>query len=285
MKIAWIGCGVMGKPMAIHLAKAQYEVHVYNRTYEKIKDMDGVIKHTSIRDCIKNCDVIFTIVGFPRDVDDVYFSDKGIIKNAKKGALLIDMTTSSPALAVKIAQNAKDFEVLDAPVSGGDKGAQDATLTIMVGGNETSFKKAFPLFKILGKTITYIGQHGSGQHCKMCNQIAIAGAISAMSEALVYADAHHMDTQRVLQAIANGSAQSWQMTNMAPRVLQNDFDPGFYIKHFVKDMRLAKEEIATKEINLHMLNSVYHMFHTLENEGYGDLGTQALLKFYDKQKG
>lgn len=191
------------------------------------------------------------------------------------------MTTSSPLLAEKINNIANQY-VLDAPVSGGDSGAKAGTLSIMVGGDKQAYEKAFPLFEIMGTNINYIGASGFGQHCKMCNQIAVAGATAAYSEALVYMKETGLDPHIVLKAIASGAAGSWQISNMAPRVLNNDLDPGFFIKHFTKDMRITKEVMKQHHVTLEMLNSVYQMYEQLEKEGLGELGTQALIKYYTK---
>lgn len=282
MKIAWIGCGVMGKAMLLHLVNDENEIHVYNRTLSKLNDLpQTILKYDNIKDCVKDCDFIFTMVSYPKDVEEVYLNDNGIINNAKADAILIDMTTSSPDLAKKIATFAKQ-EVLDAPVSGGDSGAKAGTLSIMVGGNETTYEKAYPLFAKMGNNINLIGLHGFGQHCKMCNQIAVAGATAAYSEALVYMQENALNPDIVLKAIASGAAGSWQLTNMAPRVLNGDFDPGFFIKHFTKDMRIAKEVMKKHNITLEMLDSVYNMYADLEKKGYEDWGTQSLIKYYKK---
>lgn len=282
MKIAWIGTGVMGKAMVKNLIDAGYEANVYNRTLEKLNDLKEIANvYDNIKDCVKDCDFVFTMVSYPKDVEDVYLNDDGIIANAKTDAILIDMTTSSPLLAEKINKIAKQ-EVLDAPVSGGDSGAKAKTLSIMVGGNEDAYKKALPLFEKMGTNINYIGPSGFGQHCKMCNQIAVAGATAAYSEALVYMNEIGLDPKLVLKAIGSGAAGSWQINNMAPRVLDNDLDPGFFIKHFTKDMRITKEVMEEHNVTLQMLESVYRMYETLENNGLGEYGTQALIKYYTK---
>lgn len=283
MKIAWIGTGVMGKAMIQHLIDANHELHVYNRTFDKMQDIATPHKHKTIKDCIQDCDIVFTMVGYPQDVENIYFND-GILKYAKKGAILIDMTTSSPDLALKIANFSNDYEVLDAPVSGGDSGAKNATLSIMVGGKQETFDKMFAILSLLGNNVNLIGTNGYGQHCKMCNQIAVAGAVAAMSEALVYMQAYNLNTDVVLKAIGSGAAQSWQLNNTAPRVLKNDLDPGFFIKHFTKDMRIAKQEMEKKHIHLNMLESVYQMYDYLEHHGFENYGTQALFKYYNQDK-
>lgn len=278
MKIAWIGAGVMGQAMYSHLTSS-HEVHVYTRSSSKIKDTTQITVHDSIKSCVQDCDVIFTMVGYPSDVEEVYFKDNGILNSVKKDAILIDMTTSSPQLAIKIA-NSTNNKVLDAPVSGGDLGARNASLSIMVGGEESVYKKVSNLFELMGKNITLIGSHGAGQHCKMCNQIAVAGASAAYTEAIIYAQANNIDVQTMFTAIKSGAAGSWQIDNMAPRVLNNDLDPGFFIKHFIKDMKIAQQEMQNKTISLEMLNCVLAMYEQLADKELEDLGTQALIKYY-----
>lgn len=281
MKIAWIGTGVMGKAMSMHLIN-KHELHVYNRTFEKLNDYPSTVyKHTSIKECVKECDFIFTMVSYPHDVEEVYLGTDGILANAKESAIFIDMTTSSPTLAKRIAEKAKQ-KVLDAPVSGGDSGAKNATLSIMVGGDKEAYDQALPLFQLMGTNINYIGPSGYGQHCKMCNQIAVAGATAAYIEALAYMEANQLNPDLVLKAISSGAAGSWQIENMAPRVLDNDMQPGFFIKHFIKDMHIALEVMKEHNIDLPMLQQVYDMYQTLKHEGYGELGTQALIKYYKK---
>ncbi len=281
MRIAWIGTGVMGKAMANHLIEAKHDVNVYNRSKEKLKEFEGRANvFDSIASCVKDCDYVFTMVAYPKDVEEVYLGENGIVANAKEDAILIDMTTSSPLLAKKIAESAKQ-KVLDAPVSGGDSGAKAATLSIMVGGDYEAYHKTQALFALMGTNINYIGESGFGQHCKMCNQIAVAGATAAYSEALVYMRQNGLDPQLVLKAIASGAAGSWQINNMAPRVLDGDFAPGFFIKHFVKDMKIAKEVMEKHNVSLQMLDSVLAMYEELEAKGMQDLGTQALLKYYE----
>ena len=282
MRIAWIGTGVMGKAMVNHLIAANHELCVFNRSMQKLEEFKGraTIANT-IKECVKDCDFVFTMVAYPKDVEEIYLGKDGIIANAKENAILIDMTTSSPLLAQKIA-NIATQSVLDAPVSGGDSGAKNATLSIMVGGDKQAYEKSIPLFKLMGTNINYIGGSGFGQHCKMCNQIAVAGATAAYSEALVYMKENDLDPNLVLNAIASGAAGSWQISNMAPRVLKEDFAPGFFIKHFVKDMKITKEVMEKHDVTLNMLESVLQMYEELEKEGLQGLGTQALLKYYDK---
>lgn len=285
MKIGFIGVGVMGKSMVRNLMKNGFNVSIYTRTKIKAEDVisEGAIWCDDIKDCVKDKDAIITIVGYPKDVEEVYFGEDGILNNAKEGAYLIDMTTTSPKLSIKIYEEAKKKNLysLDAPVSGGDVGAKNATLSIMVGGDKESFEKCMPVFDALGNTIIYEGKAGSGQHTKMANQIAIGGAIAGVCEAVAYAKSVGLDVQTMLDSISKGAAGSWQMSNMAPRMLKGDFDPGFFIKHYIKDMKIAIEEAEEKNLSLGILNDVLKMYQKLDDEEMGDLGTQALIKYYD----
>lgn len=284
-KIAWIGTGVMGGSMMMHVRHAGYAVSAYNRTkaralpYEK----EGINVCDSIAQCVQDADVIFTIVGYPNDVEEVYTSAEGIFANAKQGAICIDMTTSSPTLAVQLYElgKAKGIAVLDAPVSGGDSGAKNGTLSIMAGGEEAAFEEVKPLFETMG-TPLLMGKAGSGQHTKACNQICVAGAVAAMSEAIHYARINGLDEKQMLEAISKGAAGSWQINNTAPRVLQEDFAPGFYIKHFIKDMRIVQDMMKAHGEELDMLNAVCKEYETLAEQGHENEGTQALIKYYEK---
>lgn len=286
MKIAFIGVGVMGKSMVRNLMKAGNELHIYSRTKAKTLDVidDGAIWHDTVKDAVQGMDAVITIVGYPKDVEEVYFGAEGIIENAKPGALLIDMTTTSPKLAVRIyeAAKAKGLMALDAPVSGGDVGAKNATLAIMVGGDQAAFDAAMPLFSAMGQNIRYEGKAGFGQHTKMANQIALGGAIAGVCEAISYARAAGLDIQTMLDTISTGAAGSWQMSNMAPRMLKGDFDPGFFVKHYIKDMTIACEEAADRDTDMPVADIVRKMYIALEEQGLGDLGTQALIKYYEK---
>ena len=288
-KIAWIGTGVMGASMAKHLLKNGHEVNLYNKTLakaEKVQEEAGGIVCTTIKDAVKDADYIFTIVGYPSDVEEVYLSDGGILKNAKKGALAVDMTTSKPSLAKKLYEEGQKFgvRVMDAPVSGGDMGAKNGTLSIMVGGDLKDFEEVKPLFECMGKNIVYLGPAGNGQHTKAANQIAVAGATAAMTEAIVYARNVGLDPVTMLAAIGAGAAGSWQLSNMAPRVLRDDLAPGFFIKHFIKDMRIVRDEMADRGVSLGMLNTVLGLYEDMAKEGFENDGTQALIKLYQKAK-
>lgn len=282
MKIAWIGVGVMGRAMALNLKKAGHSVSVYNRTLSKCEGLegDGIKVCSTIKECVNDADAIFTIVGYPKDVEEVYLSDYGIFANAKEGAYIVDMTTSSPALAKKLSEIGTKFHVLDAPVSGGDIGAKNGTLSIMVGGEKEDFDYLTPVFEAMGKNIIYLGKAGSGQNCKACNQIAIAGTIAAAAEAMHYAESVGLDGNTVLSAISKGAAGSWQMDNNAPKMLNSDYEPGFFIKHFIKDLKIARDTMESKSEELPVLNKVLDLYENLAENGLEDEGTQAIIEYY-----
>ena len=279
--IGFIGVGVMGRPMVKNLLKAGYEVAVYSRTRAKLADFlaeTGVQWCDTPAACAAGRDAVITMVGYPQDVEQVYFGENGILSAAKPGAYLIDMTTTDPALSVRIAEQggARGLHVLDAPVSGGDTGAKNGTLSIMVGGEEADCKACLPLLEAMGKQIVYEGPAGAGQHTKMANQIAIAGTIAGVCEALAYAERAGLDLDRLLASISKGAAGSWQMENLMPKMVRADYAPGFFLKHFIKDMKIALAQPGT----LPVLERVCAMYGDLEAEGMGDLGTQALIRYY-----
>ncbi|WP_123377351.1 NAD(P)-dependent oxidoreductase [Aliarcobacter butzleri] len=280
-KIAFIGVGVMGKFMVSNLLKNGFEVSIYARNKAKVEDSikEGAVFCETIKECVQNKDAIITIVGYPKDVEEVYLSQEGIINSASQNSYLIDMTTTTPTLSVKIHEEAKkkNLKALDAPVSGGDIGAKNATLSIMVGGEKEDFEACKKLFEAMGKTIVYAGNAGSGQHTKMANQIAIAGVMAGVSEAIAYGKKMGLDIPTMLASISNGAAQSFHLTNNAPKMYKREFEPGFYIKHMVKDLKIANEEMP----NLKVLKDVLEIYETLENNGDGDLGTQAICKYYE----
>lgn len=286
MKIGFIGTGVMGKSMAGHLIKAGYDLSIYTRTKSKAESLlsQGAKWFDTPCDLAENVDVIISIVGYPEDVEEIYLGDEGVMMTAREGQVIIDMSTSTPSLAVEIYEIAKKFGVqsLDAPVSGGDIGARDAKLTIMVGGDEDVFNKCKPIFEKMGTNIVHQGGPGAGQHTKMANQISIAGAVAGACEAIAYAENAGLDPVKVLQSVTAGSGNSWQLQNMGPRMINGDFAPGFYIKHFVKDMNIAQSEAEAMGIELPTLNTVESMYDELVEVGYDDLGTQALYKLWGK---
>ncbi len=285
--VGFIGIGVMGRSMAGHLLDAGYSVHVYNRTQAKAQDLvdRGAQWQSSPGKVAAAADVIITIVGFPVDVESVYLGEDGVLAQARSGSLAIDMTTSCPNMASRIAQEAaaKGIEVLDAPVSGGDIGAREARLSIMVGGSVSGFERALPLFEIMGKNIVHQGPAGSGQHTKMCNQIAIASGMMAISEAIAYAKKSGLQPETVLKSIESGAAGSWSLTNLAPRVLKGDYAPGFFVKHFIKDMKIAIESAQAMGLDLPGLQLAKKLYDQLASKGCEDDGTQALFKLYEEQ--
>ena len=285
-KIGFIGVGVMGKSMILNLIKRGYEVSIYTRTKEKALEAieNGAIWYDSIKDCVADVETVITMVGFPRDVEEVYFDDQGILNHAKSGSYIIDMTTTSPKLSKRIYEAAleKGIFALDAPVSGGDVGAKKGTLSIMVGGDKEVFDRCYPILEVMGTNIIYEGPAGSGQHTKMANQIALSGVIASVCEAISYAKSVGLDVRKMLDSISTGAAGSWQMSNMAPRILKGNLEPGFFIKHFIKDMEIAKEEAQDVDLELQVLNKVLEMYKKLANEQLGELGTQALIKYYDR---
>ncbi|MCC5843533.1 MAG: NAD(P)-dependent oxidoreductase [Verrucomicrobia bacterium] len=282
--IGFIGTGVMGKSMAGHLLKAGHRLHVYTRTKEKARDLltDGAVWEDAPGSLAARCDLVITIVGMPSDVEQVYFEEGGLLANLRKGTVLIDMTTSSPELAGRIADAAKKKggAALDAPVSGGDKGAREAGLSIMVGGDRHVYDEVLPVFKLMGRNIVYQGPAGSGQSCKMCNQVVIASTMLGVCEAMAYAKKSGLDPHTVLESISAGAAGSWALSNLAPRMIEGDFDPGFYVKHFIKDMGIASESAEKMDLDLPGLALSLKSYRELAAKGDGDLGTQALAKMY-----
>ena len=283
-KIGFIGVGIMGKSMVRNLRKAGYEVAIYTRTKAKAEDViaEGAVWCDTAAECAKGRDVVITIVGYPKDVEEVYFGDNGIIANADPGTYVIDMTTTSPRLAVRIWEEAEKagLHAVDAPVTGGDTGAKAGTLTILAGGKKEDFDACVPVFEAMGKNINYEGKAGNGQHTKMCNQIAIAGALAGACEAMVYAKNTGLDVDTMLKSISTGAAGSAQMNNVASKAAKDDYAPGFFLKHFIKDMGIADEEALAADTRLGVLEDVLAMAKKLEAEGMGDLGTQALIKYY-----
>ena len=283
-KVGFIGTGIMGAAMAGHLMDAGFELSVYNRTKSKAQALidRGARWCETAGDCAKDQDVVITIIGYPKDVEQVYLGAGGIVDSAKAGAYLVDMTTSSPILAEKIfaAAKAKGLHAVDAPVTGGDVGARNATLAILVGGEEDAFNALQPVFKAMGNNIVYEGSAGAGQKTKACNQIAVAGALVGACEAFAYAKASGLDVEKVYSAIATGAANSFQMTNVARKGLDGDFNPGFMLKHLGKDLAIGTETATAYGTSLPVLAMILHEVRKLESSGDGDLGTQALLKYY-----
>ncbi|MFE8695377.1 NAD(P)-dependent oxidoreductase [Cytobacillus sp. FJAT-53684] len=284
--IGFIGIGVMGKSMAGHLLNKGYPLIVYSRTKEKAEELiaDGAEWTNSPKEVAQKANVIITIVGYPQDVEEVYLGENGIITNGKEDTYIIDMTTSTPTLAVKIYTEAKKkgMHALDAPVSGGDIGAKEAKLSIMVGGDQQVFDEMKEIFNHLGTNIVYQGQAGSGQHTKMCNQIAIASNMIGVCEAVIYAEKAGLNPETVLQSISSGAAGSWSLSNLAPRMINGDFAPGFYIKHFIKDINIALEEAEAMGMETPGLSLAKKLYAQLAEAGEEQSGTQALYKYWDR---
>lgn len=283
--IGFIGLGVMGKSMAANLLKAGFEVFVYTRTKDKASELllQGAKWASAPKEIAQKANVIISMVGYPSDVEEIYLGKNGLIENGKQGTHLIDMTTSTPSLAVKIAEEAKKrgMESLDAPVSGGDIGARDAKLTIMVGGSSEAFEAVLPIFDIIGSNVVHQGPAGSGQHTKMCNQIAIASNMIGVTEAISYAQKAGLDPERVLRSISSGSAGSWSLSNLVPRMVEGDFEPYFYIKHFIKDMKIALDEAERMGMDAPGLSLSKSLYEGLAEAGEENSGTQALYKHYN----
>ncbi|RUL51851.1 MULTISPECIES: NAD(P)-dependent oxidoreductase [Lysinibacillus] len=284
-KIAFIGTGVMGSSIVQHLLKANYEVTIYTRTKEKAQELlnQGALWAETPSKAAENKDIIFTMVGFPSDVEEVYCGEDGIFQAAKKGAIVIDMTTSEPSLAIKLYDEAKKNGIgsLDAPVSGGDIGAKNGTLSIMVGGDQDTFSEVYPILQLFGSNIVYQGGAGAGQHTKMCNQILITTNMIGVCESISYGLKAGLDIEKVFQSISSGAAGSWSLSNLGPRMIKGDLEPGFYIKHFLKDMNIAINEAERMNLDLPGLKLSKELYTTLIEKGYGEKGTQALIKYYE----
>jgi 3-hydroxyisobutyrate dehydrogenase len=279
--IGWIGTGVMGSSMCSHLLDKGYKVYVYTRTKEKAAALisKGAKWAEDVSMLASKSDVIITMVGYPRDVKEVYCGEKGILAFAKPGSFLVDMTTTSPSLAKEIYELALHVELfaIDAPVSGGDVGARNASLSIMTGGEKTVCDALMPVLTIMGKKIVYQGSAGCGQHAKMCNQIVIAGSMIGMCECLLYGYKAGLDLPSMLSSISVGAAGCWALDNLAPRILRDDFEPGFLVEHFIKDMGITLEEAQRMNLVLPGLSLVKQLYQSVLALGYGRKGTHALM--------
>lgn len=292
--IGFIGTGIMGRSMAGHLLAAGHSLHVFNRTQAKAEPLveQGAIWHDAPGDVAAASDVVITMVGLPADVAEVYLggtaavpTGQGIIDRARRSTLLIDMTTSSPVLAERIAAAAmaRGLAAFDAPVTGGDVGARNASLVIMAGGDAAAFAWAKPILDLLGKSVTLLGSAGAGQRCKLANQVAVAIGMVAWCEALAHARAGGLDPVAVQQVIAGGAAGSWGLTNLAPRALAGDFAPGFMVKHLLKDLAIARECAAATKIDLPGLATAERLFQIAAERGWADDGTQVLYRLYARK--
>ncbi len=281
MQIGWIGTGVMGSSMCGYLLKAGHTLTVYTRTKTKAESLleQGASWANTPMEVAHQADIVFTIVGFPPDVREVYFGDNGLLAGTRPGTILVDMTTTEPTLACEIYDKAKEksASAIDAPVSGGDVGAKNATLSIMVGGDKSDVDKVMPLFQLMGKSIVYQGPAGSGQHTKMCNQIMIATTMIGMCESLLYGYKAGLNLETMLKSISGGAAGCWSLNNYAPRILKRDFEPGFFVEHFVKDMGIALKEAERMNLSLPGLALAHQLYVALMAQGGAKKGTQALM--------
>ena len=287
--VGWIGTGVMGNSMCAHILNAGYKISVFNRTKDKDKDLIdmGANWCSNQKEVAEKSDIIFTIVGFPQDVEEVYFGDEGILESIKAESIIVDMTTSEPSLAQKIYSEAKKIGVssLDAPVSGGDVGARNGKLAIMIGGDRETYEKVLPFFKLMGENISYMGKDGAGQHTKMSNQILIASTMIGTVESLLYAYKAGNDLDEVIQVIGKGAAGCWSINNLGPRIAKGNFEPGFFIKHFVKDMGIALKEARIMNLSLPGLALAYQFYMYAMALGLENLGSQGLYKILGKMNG
>ena len=284
LSIGFIGIGVMGKSMVYHLMQDGHKVYVYNRTKAKTDSLvqDGANWCNTPKELVKQVDIVMTMVGYPHDVEEVYFGIEGIIEHAIFFLMIRRPPRSTPTLAKRINEVAKSKNIytLDAPVSGGDVGAKEAKLAIMVGGEKEIYDRCLPLLEKLGTNIQLQGPAGSGQHTKMCNQIAIASNMIGVCEAVAYAKKAGLNPDKVLESISTGAAGSWSLSNLAPRMLKGDFEPGFYVKHFMKDMKIALEEAEKLQLPVPGLSLAKELYEELIKDGEENSGTQVLYKKY-----
>ena len=285
MKIGFIGTGVMGRGIINNLLKANYDVVVYNRTKAHAQSVldNGAPWADGPKAIAEAADLVITMVGYPKDVEEQYYGDNGLFAGAHAGQIFVDMTTSTPTLAEQLATDGEKYgvKVLDAPVSGGDVGAKNGTLTIMAGGDQAAYDSLQPIFDVISKAANRFGVAGRGQHTKMANQIMIAATMLGMSEMMVYAKAADLDVAKVMETLAAGGAQNWSLDNYGPRVLAGDFEPGFYAKHLLKDLRIALDEAAKMDLSLPATDLAEALYTKLvEQKNLGDEGTQALVKLW-----
>ena len=288
-RVGWVGTGVMGLSMCRNLMEAGYNATIFSRTKAKAQSLidAGANWVDSPAEVTAASDVSFAIVGMPEDVDSVFLGDAGLISGASAGNIVVDMTTSKPELAVRIHEAAKEKSVasIDAPVSGGDVGAKSGALSIMIGGDEEAVAAVNPLFNVMGKTVVHQGPAGSGQHTKMVNQILVGAGMIGVCESMLYALKSGLDLQTVLKSVSSGAAGSWALTNLGPRVIEGNFDPGFFVEHFVKDLNIAFEESNRMGLKLRGLELVRELYTELEKSGFGKFGTHALQKTLSQSSG
>lgn len=287
--VGFVGTGVMGRSMAGHLLEAGYRVRMHTRSREKARMLEerGAVWCEDLAEVAAGASAVISMVGYPADVEATYLGDGGLVRHAAEGSVLVDMTTSCPSLAERIAEAGmrRGIRVLDAPVSGGDLGAREARLVIMAGGDAMGFAEVLPLFERMGKTIEHLGGPGSGQRCKMANQVAVAVGMVAWVEALVLAEVGGLEPAKVQGLLAGGAAGSWALSHLAPRALAGDFAPGFFVKHLVKDIGIALGYAAERGLEMPGLETAGRLYRALEGGGFGDCGTQALYRFCRDQAG
>ncbi|QEE17000.1 NAD(P)-dependent oxidoreductase [Promethearchaeum syntrophicum] len=285
-KIGFVGTGIMGNPMCSHLLKSKYEIYLFNRSKEKAQNLVELGAHwcSNPKEVALRSELIITIVGYPKDVKNVYFGSDGIFEGIKPNSILVDMTTSEPRLAQEIFKKAEEKNVfsLDAPVSGGQKGAIGGNLAIMVGGSRDIFDLVLPIFEILGENIAYMGNAGTGQHTKMSNQILIASTMVGVIESLLYGYKAGINLDEIIDVIGKGAAASWSINNLGRQIASKNFDPGFYIKHFIKDMGIALQEAKNMNLSLPGLSLVYQFYIAAKAMGFKNLGTQGLYKVFER---
>ena len=288
-KIGWIGTGIMGAPMAMHLVDAGYNVGVFTRTRAKAEQLisKGCEWYDTPSDMAVNCNIVFTIVSYPKDVEEVYFGEKGILKSVQKNAVFVDMSTTLPGLAIRIYEAAKEKGAwsVDAPVSGGQLGARNGSLSVMIGGDREIVEQVMPIMEEFSKNMVYQGRAGSGQHTKMCNQITIAGTMIGVCESLIYGYKAGLDLNAVLASIGKGAAACWSLDVLAPKIIQGDFEPGFMVEHLVKDLGIALEEAGKMNLVLPGLALVKELYDSLLAEGRGIKGTQSLYLALERMAG
>lgn len=284
MRVGFIGLGVMGQSMAGHILEAGHELFVYNRTKSKAKNLvdKGATWLDTPKEVAEATDIVITIVGYPQDIEEVYYGDKGLFTGAHSGSLFIDMTTSTPSLAIQLADKAKELNVsvLDAPVTGGDIGAREGRLAVLVGGNAIDLEKARPVIDTFAANVTHFGEHGSGQHAKAVNQIMVAGTMLGLAEMMTYAKEANLSLDKVVETIGSGAASNRSLANYGPRIIQDDYSPGFFVKHFVKDLKIALDESRKMSIELPMTQLAHKLYTQLADAGHSDEGTQAIVKLW-----
>ena len=284
MKVGFIGLGVMGQSMAGHILDAGYELFVYNRTKSKADNLveSGAIWLDSPREVAEQADVVITIVGYPKDIEEVYYGEQGLFNGAHSDSIFIDMTTSTPSLAIELAEKSKErgIGILDAPVTGGDVGAREGRLAVLVGGDEDVLEKARPVIESFAASITRFGESGAGQHAKVVNQIMVAGTMLGLAEMMAYAKQADLDLTKLVDTIGSGAASNRSLENYGPRIIKKDYSPGFFVKHFVKDLKIALDEAEKMSLDLPMTQLAHKLYTQLAQDGHADEGTQAIVKLW-----